>query len=129
MGITASSMACLRPLFQAFLSRSQLLSSSNSGLSVWKLPRVRYMHSRDSNGMEGFSLQGNIPKAFQGNLSPVGGDLEAGRVAVQASNASTKALTQENGWNVTIQSMTDESGDEVRRFHSSGGVTMVHAEK
>ena len=101
MGITASSMACLRPLFQVFLSRSRLLNSSSPCVSAWKLPRVGYVHSKNTDGTEEFHLQDNIPKAFRGSPSPVDNDMEAGRGIVQASNASTKALTQENGLDMT----------------------------
>jgi hypothetical protein len=51
------------------------------------------MYSRESDGMEEFRLQSNIPKGFQGNPGPVDDDLEAGRGAVQSSFISTKALT------------------------------------
>jgi hypothetical protein len=118
MGITASSMACLRPLFQAFLSRSRLLGSSNPGAPVWNPPRGGYVRSRNSKGFEAFRLQGNIPKAFRGNPSLVD-DLEAGTGALRESVASTNALTQENGWDMTKRSMTDASSDDIRRFYSS----------
>jgi hypothetical protein len=86
------------------------------------------VHSKNTNDTEEFRLQDNIPRTFDGSPSPVDNDMEAGRGTVQASDASTKALNQENGWDMTKQSTTDESSDEIRRFHGSGGVTIVHTE-
>jgi hypothetical protein len=120
-------MACLRPLFQAFLSRSRLLGSSNpaqQGVSAWNAQRVGYLRDRNS---EGFHLQGNVPKTFRGKPSPEG-DLEAGGRGGQGRHSSMHALNEVNGWDMTKRSMTDESSDEIRRFHSSGGVTVIHAE-
>jgi hypothetical protein len=79
------------------------------------------VHSRGSNGIGGFRLQGNIPKGFKGDLGPVDGDLDMGKSEIGASNTSTKALTQENVWNVTKQSTTNESSDEIRRFMAPKG--------
>lgn len=127
MGITASSMACLRPLFQAFFSRSRLLGNSNSGLQGvpdWKSQRVGYVRDRNS---EGFHLQGNIHKAHRGNPS-LGGDLEAGAGGMRGRDGSMHPLNEGNGWDMTKRSLTDESSDDIRRFHTSGDVKVVHAE-
>lgn len=135
MGITASSMACLRPLFQAFFSRSRLLGSSNPGAgaaggasSVWNPTRVGYVRDRNS---EGFHLQGNMPrKSFRGSQRPEP-DLEAAAAAAAAAagrDGSTHALNEDIGWETAKGSLTDESGDEIRRFHDSRGITVVHAE-
>jgi hypothetical protein len=86
------------------------------------------VHSRGSNGIGGFLLQGNIPKGFKGDLGPVDSDLEMGKSKIRASNTSTKALTQENVWNVTKQNTTNESSDEIRGFYGPERVTMVHTE-
>jgi hypothetical protein len=120
-------MACLRPLFQAFFSRSRLLGSHNpvqQGVTVWNAQRVGYLRDRNS---EGFYQQGNAPKTFRGNPSPEG-DLEAGGRGGQGRHSSMHPLNEVNEWDMTKRSMTDESSDEIRRFHSSGEATVMHAE-
>jgi len=126
MGITASSMACLRPLFQAFLSRSRLLGSSNQVISGWGPQRNGYGRDRASKGVEGFCLQGSLSKNFRSNPSP-DQDLEAGPVLVREREGSTHPLTEVSSWDITKQSMTDVSSDEIRRSHASVGVMIVHA--
>jgi hypothetical protein len=114
MGITASSMACLRPLFQAFLSRSRLVGSSNAGISVWNQPRNGYVKERNSRGLEVLRLESNSPKNYLGSPSP-DVDLEAGAGAVQEREGSTHALTELSSWEMTKRSMTDGSFEEHRR--------------
>jgi len=100
------------------------MGSSNpgqQGVSAWNPQRVGYVRDRNS---EGFHLQGNIPKTFRGNPRP-GGDLEAG---ARGRDSSTHALYEGNSFDMAKRSMTDESSDEIRRFHTPGGVMIVHAE-
>jgi len=86
------------------------------------------VRGRNSNGREEFCLQTDIPKASHGSPSLVEDDMEASRGTLGASNASTKALTQDNGCDTSKLNLTDEGSGEIREFHSLGGITVVHTE-
>jgi hypothetical protein len=64
MGLTASSMATLRPLFKTFLARSRLIGSSNKRASsrAWPQPnqpsRNGYFRSGSKNGNDGVEEMG-----------------------------------------------------------------------
>jgi hypothetical protein len=126
MGITASSMACLRPLFQAFLSRSRLLGSSTHGRAGWGAARAGYVrnNTHDRNG-SGIPLGNSAKATARGPRSkPVPalsvravGDLEQGRddpELVQGYSATSTTLTEHDSWNK--RSHSDDSGDEVGRI-------------
>lgn len=124
MGITASSMACLRPLFQAFLSRSRLLGSSTPGNSGWGASRQGDGRINGENGVDGIRL-GNSAKASGGkklpelDITPID-DLEASKDLglVQGRSASSITLIGHDRWKTnTKRSLTDDSGDEIGRIY------------
>lgn len=127
LGLTASSMACLRPLFQAFLSRSRLLGSSNQGPNAtWSPGRAGYVRSNNDNGGAGIPL-GNSAKATakpsRGKTLNIDvrrvGDLERGTdiELVQGRSASSTTLTGHDSWNTNKRSLAEDSGDENGKIH------------
>lgn len=65
MGITASSIACMRPLFHAFLSRSKLVGSSHHDAPALRRSRVGYIRSNSNKGTEDFRLHQNLAKSIR----------------------------------------------------------------
>jgi hypothetical protein len=63
IGIVASSMATMRPLFVAFLSRSKLFSPSTHGNTYPKAPsQLGYFRKKENNSMDELELHSDLGK-------------------------------------------------------------------
>ncbi|PMD23437.1 hypothetical protein NA56DRAFT_701730 [Hyaloscypha hepaticicola] len=126
IGIVASSIATLRPLFRTFFSRSRLLggSTSQGGTNPWPASGNGYIRSR--NGAEEFGLRSDIGKS-RGvtTLVEAGGDVEMGEGKVRRSMSerreSVGPLTSgQNGWNNSETKLTDISSEDGQSWPMGG---------
>lgn len=130
IGITASSMACLRPLFQAFFSRSRHLGSSS-----FEGPR-RYSSRvtgapRNPNNLESIRLRESLAKnilvttVIDTRSARESRDVEMlGDHRMERSN-STRGLTGVDAWKVRKKRSLDESSDDLSYPPAYEGVEVV----
>ena len=125
MGITASSMACLRPLFRSCLSHSRYLESNPTAPSAWNATPVR-LHS--NNGLNQLHLHEIPPKAIRvttvidAHSLRESRDLEA---AIGPKKERSNPPIMYGGtvdWN---ESSTGDTSDENRRSPASEGSKVV----
>lgn len=122
IGIAASSIATMRPLFRDFFARSKLFGGSTSGRASkgWKSDGTSagYIRSHDRQGTEEFGLRSDIGKSrgVQTTIESDGTnhDLEkelqgAKRGLSGSSKESQRKLRKDGGWH------TGESKDAVHR--------------
>jgi hypothetical protein len=125
MGITASSMACLRPLFRSCLSHSRYLTSNPTTTSAWNATPVRV---RSSNGLNQLHLHEIPPKAIRvttvidAHSSRESRDLEAAIGPTEERSNPPSMYRGEVGWN---ESPTGDTSDENGRSPASEGSKVV----
>jgi hypothetical protein len=133
IGITASSMATLRPLFVAFLSRSRLLGSSNRGnTNAWEAaPQPRGGRKREVAGVEELGLTSDVGKGgirvtttitktqCEGKPKDMNGNL------ARQSTDSVCALKGENEWGPKSADDSSEDVGHGNRTTIEGGVIHV----
>jgi hypothetical protein len=128
MGIAASSLACLRPLFRRiFQSNSMYLGSATTANNPENLPRLHYVTSKGPNRREELELQSNFAKAIHvttvintHSSRNAGRDEEVdvgGRI--HEGSEITMVSAGEDGWNKSLTSSTYEMG----RFTPASGET------
>ena len=119
-GTTASSMACLRPLFQEFLSRSKLLGSStrrsNAQSNTRTAMRAGYVRSGGDqdkstykNGKKSIQVT-TVVKSYSNKKSEGKSDnIELG----QQQTITSGSLAGENGWNNSTDKLANSSSEAV----------------
>jgi hypothetical protein len=66
MGITAASMATMRPLFMAFFSRSKLFGYTTNGQTrSWKASRLGYFRKKETSDVEELELHSDLGKGIR----------------------------------------------------------------
>jgi hypothetical protein len=128
MGIAASSLACLRPLFRSiYLSSSMYLGSTTT---VNTPSRLRYVYSRSHDRREGLELQNNFAKAIHvttvintHSSRESGRDVEVGMGGpIQERSEITNTSTGKDDWN---KSLPSGSAKEMGRFTPVSGESTV----
>ncbi|KAH8794944.1 hypothetical protein BGZ57DRAFT_329909 [Hyaloscypha finlandica] len=135
IGIAASSIATLRPLFRTFLSRSKLLggSSSQGASNPWPASgNPGYVRSRSKSDAEEFGLRSDIGKnRGVTTLVETGLDGERGeRKGVTRSSSgrsgSVAPLTStQHGWGDSESKLTEVSSEDVQSWESGIRKTTV----
>jgi hypothetical protein len=64
MGITATSLACMKPLFRKCFSQSRYLAS-NTTAQAWNTPPRRPVCNNNNNGLEELHLHENLSKSIR----------------------------------------------------------------
>lgn len=122
MGITASSLATLRPLFRNFFMRSRLMGGTSDDKSKpWSQANSRggasgYIRSKNKGGGEAFQLRSDIPKNT-GVSTVIDTDLDLERQGEHPPTAGRwqktgGSLNRPGGWNSSESKLAEASSDE-----------------
>jgi hypothetical protein len=114
VGITASSMATMRPLFVAFFSRSKLFGSTTTRDTAYprNASRLGYFRKKENTDVEELELHSDLGKSIRVTTTitntestRVGRNREVG----SHSNESERELKTESKWgsNMEIDSVKD----------------------
>ena len=123
MGLTASSMATLRPLFKSFLARSRLIGSSNKRASsrIWPPPnqpaRDGYIRSGSQNG------NGDVERLRLSHLRydpPQGVGNSTIIHSLNDPRTSAEDRKKEQEQNETTEGTVFEAGDNSKRSNRFG---------
>lgn len=133
MGIAASSLACLRPLFRSMHLSSIHLGSNTTVNNPGNLSRHRYFSSRSRNRPEELELQNNFAKAIRvttvintHSSRDTGRDVEVGMGGqIQEGSEITITSNREDGWN---KNLSGDNTYEIGRFTPVSGESSVVCE-
>jgi hypothetical protein len=105
MGLTASSMATMRPLFVAFFSRSKLFgSTSRQNTYPRNISRLAYF--RKNTDVEELELQSDLSKSIRVTTTVIKTEStrpKRNEEAVKSSTESETALNGESKWGPNVE--------------------------
>jgi hypothetical protein len=126
IGITASSMATMRPLFVKFFSRSKLFGSTTHGTTYLRSPsQLGYFRKRQNTDLEELELHSDLGKSIRVTTTITNTQsTHTGRskeVGVTTSE-SERALNEDDKWGANLE--TESCEDAGPRTVIEGGVAM-----
>ena len=121
LGITAGAMACLRPLFQKFLSGSRFFASSRARTpGAWRYAsQAGYFRSRDNGGVEELALhrdpckRTHVETVIEDCADGQDSDLEAQTKPRLQGSGSKTPLKEETGSSMSNSMFTDNSSEYI----------------
>jgi hypothetical protein len=124
IGIVASSMATMRPLFVAFFSRSKLFGSTTSGnTNPRNTGKVGFFHKRANINMDEIELHSDLGKTIRVTTTVTNTKSSLpgrNRDVSTNSSESERALKGEDKWGADVDTHTVE--DAAYRTTIKGGV-------
>jgi hypothetical protein len=113
IGIVASSMATMRPLFVAFFSRSKLFGSTTRGNTYpRKTSQLRFFHRRENISVDEIELHTDLGKTIRVTTTVTNTQSSLpgrNREACTNSSESERALKGEYKWGADLDTHTVEN--------------------
>jgi hypothetical protein len=126
IGIVASSMATMRPLFVAFFSRSKLFGSTTSGNTYPRsIGKVGFFHRRGNINVDETELDSDLGKTIRVTTTVTNTQSSLPgrkRDASTNSSESERALKGEDKWGADVDIPTVE--DAIYRTSIKGGTAV-----